>query len=214
MLLIEELGMQYANENSKYKRRFGLFECPDCISIVKTEMRLGNKEDAKCRSCSKKRHGDTKGKLHQVWVGMRQRCQNENNKSYKDYGGRGVLVCDEWNNSYEAFRDWALNNGYEEGLHIDKDIKSEELGINPHIYSADTCMWIKRSVNNQKTRKITSTNKSGYRGVSKDGKKWKAQISVYGKKKHLGMFNSAFEASLIYDSYIIENNLNHTRNHQ
>lgn len=58
--------------------------------------------------------------IHNKWLNMRQRCNNPNDSFYKDYGGRGIKVCNEWDTSFENFYEWALNNGYEEGLTIDR----------------------------------------------------------------------------------------------
>lgn len=70
------------------------------------------------------RHGYSKGKdghirLYQMWLGMRHRCDNPRNNCYKNYGGRGIRVCDEWQD-YPAFREWALAHDYKEGLSIDR----------------------------------------------------------------------------------------------
>lgn len=52
-------------------------------------------------------------RLYHIWKAMRKRCSNPNDRRFYRYGGRGISVCDEWQNSYEAFRDWALANGYD-----------------------------------------------------------------------------------------------------
>lgn len=58
-------------------------------------------------------HGHTKERLYRVWKGMKARCFIKSHKSYPRYGGRGITVCDEWNNDYLAFRTWAFANGYD-----------------------------------------------------------------------------------------------------
>lgn len=65
-------------------------------------------------------HGLSKHPLHDVWKAMKQRCYNSKNSHYEDYGGRGISICDEWRYDFKAFYDWALANGYEEGLSIDR----------------------------------------------------------------------------------------------
>ena len=65
-------------------------------------------------------HGLTNTKLYGVWRTMKSRCFNPNNKKYKNYGGRGLTVCDEWANDFMVFFTWATNNGYQEGLSIDR----------------------------------------------------------------------------------------------
>lgn len=57
-------------------------------------------------------HGGRYSKINYIWHNMKERCNNPSYRDYENYGGRGIAVCDEWNNSFECFRDWALNNGY------------------------------------------------------------------------------------------------------
>ena len=59
-------------------------------------------------------------RLHPVWRNMKGRCYNPKHCKYPIYGGRGITVCDEWRNSFQAFLDWAIANGYQEGLSIDR----------------------------------------------------------------------------------------------
>ena len=63
------------------------------------------------------KHGLQNTRLYHIWEAMKSRCNNLNNKKYKDYGGRGITVCDEWL-EFIPFRDCALNNGYTENLQI------------------------------------------------------------------------------------------------
>lgn len=58
-------------------------------------------------------HGGRHDRLYRVWMGMRERCNNPNHNRYRIYGGRGIKVCNEWND-YAAFREWAYSNGYDE----------------------------------------------------------------------------------------------------
>ena len=65
------------------------------------------------------KHGYTDAKIYQVWSSMKKRCYNPNNTYYKYYGARGIKVCDEWLDA-KTFCDWAMANGYKEGLSIDR----------------------------------------------------------------------------------------------
>lgn len=58
------------------------------------------------------KHHDSHQKLYFVWRSMRNRCLNEKNPRYKDWGGRGISVCEEWKFSYQAFKEWAYKSGY------------------------------------------------------------------------------------------------------
>ena len=73
-------------------------------------------------------------KLYKVWCGIKQRCFNPHSNRYKNYGGRGISICDEWKNSFETFCKWALENGYKEGLSIDR-IDHEK------NYEPSNCRW-------------------------------------------------------------------------
>ena len=85
--------------------------------------------------------------LYAVWKSMCHRCNSPKNIAYPRYGAIGIKVCDEWLQSFDAFADWALANGWEKGLHIDKDIKSKELGVYPPIYSPETCLIVTPRLN-------------------------------------------------------------------
>lgn len=58
-------------------------------------------------------HGKTGSRLYNVWNSMKQRCTNSNVKTFDHYGGKGITVCEEWMNSFEAFEEWALSHGYD-----------------------------------------------------------------------------------------------------
>ena len=85
--------------------------------------------------------------LLQRYMLILQRCYDPNIKSYAQYGDKGITVCDEWLNDFETFYKWAIANGYEKSLHLDKDQLCEEQGITPKVYSPTTCQFISPSDN-------------------------------------------------------------------
>lgn len=86
-------------------------------------------------------HNKSSHPLAYIWQAMKQRCYNPNHQEYSRYGGKGVTVCDEWVEDCGAFIDWALANGWEKGMHIDKDI-TVGYGASNKTYSPDTCIFI------------------------------------------------------------------------
>lgn len=78
------------------------------------------KDSASKTGTSNRKHGMSKTPLYKTWVSMKNRCSDKNNPAYPSYGGRGIAVCEEWSQSFPAFRMWAECNGYAPGLTLDR----------------------------------------------------------------------------------------------
>lgn len=214
LVLIQDLGMQYATEKSKSKKRFGIYKCY-CGKEFKTQITSVNSGNTKSCGCyniyqikkTKTTHGKSNHILIYILSDMKRRCNNPKHHQYHDYGGRGITICEEWKNDFMSFYNWAMSNGYEKGLSIDRI-------DNDKGYSPDNCRWTTRNIQARNTRRIIKANKSGYRGVSKSskGNKWIASIGINNKSKYIGIFETPLEAAKAYDRFVKDNNLEHTRN--
>jgi len=91
------------------------------------------------------RHGMRDSRLYNIWSKMRNRCNNPNNERYEDYGGRGITVCKEWNETFIYFWNWALANGYSDTLTLER--KDNNLGYNPK-----NCKWATYKEQNKNRR--------------------------------------------------------------
>ncbi len=206
IILLKDLGMQYATEFSKKKVRFGLYKCY-CGNEFKTQSHDVKNLKVKSCGCGKLiiTHGMGNHRLYDTWSNMKKRCCSKTFKDYKDYGGRGITICDEWMDIKVFIND--MYPTFEEGLTLDR--RDNNLG-----YSKDNCRWVSRSIQAKNTRKIRKNSTSNYRGVyfNKKNKTWHSSIMNNGCKFYFGSFNTAIEAAKAYDKFIIENSLIHTRN--
>ena len=141
------VGFSHVAEN-----RAAWWDCVcDCGNQCKVEgrkLRSGHKQSCRCflaesvaqRSAT---HGLSKTRLFIVWQHMKDRCYNQNHTHFKHYGGRGITVCEAWKDDFKAFYDWAMANGYRDGLTIDR------IDVDGH-YEPSNCQWITRSDNSRK----------------------------------------------------------------
>ena len=138
---------------------YWLCQC-DCgkLHVVRgVELTKGVIQSCGClaRELSAKRltkHGMYGSRIYVIWDAMKQRCQNPNHIHFDNYGGRGIVVCDEWL-QFEPFCEWAMNNGYSDELTIDR--------INPYgIYEPTNCRWLTLA-EQAKNKRLKKENSNG-----------------------------------------------------
>lgn len=185
------------------KRATWLCQC-DCgktVVVAGKQLRRGYTKSCGClsRDISTKtivsynyKHGGTHTKLFHVWCGMNSRCTNPNMINYKDYGARGIKVCDEWKD-FVKFRDWAEANGYSEELTIDR------IDFNGN-YEPSNCRWIpaKDQAANRRSSRLFTVD-----GETKCLSHWSMQVGL--GRSTLGKLiegKSQEEAQLLVEEYV------------
>lgn len=138
-------------------------------------------------------------KLYKKWQGIKDRCKND---KHKYYGKKGITVCNDWKN-FEPFMKWALTNGYDDNLTIDR------INTNGN-YEPTNCRFVNRSVQQQNRGKVKNT-KNKYIGIQENQYgKFRVSIFVSGKYVFRKTFDSEKKALEERNKFIIENNLKHT----
>ena len=133
-----------------------------------------------------KTHGQRQTRIYGIYTNMKSRCNNKNMSEYHCYGGRGIKVCEEWQKEPQAFIQWALNNGYKEGLSIDR------INVNGN-YEPDNCRWTDSETQclNQRIRK---DNKTGYKGIYYSKGVYRVQIRRNKERYYFGSYKTLPEA--------------------
>ena len=153
--------------------------------------RLRRHGDATGGGRSHELHGMNKSIEYTSWCKMKSRCNNLNDTNYSYYGGRGIKVCDEWENSFVAFYT-SLGKRPSIAYTLDRI-------DNNGNYEPNNCRWGTKSEQSFNTRK-RSDNKSGYKGVIWDRtrNKWRAEIRYNNNRYNLGRFNNIVDAVKAY----------------
>ena len=99
-------------------------DCGTTKNIIGANLMNGSTVSCGCKSKqvlreSREKHGKSNTRIYNIYICMKERCYNPNSPSYKNYGGRGIEVCEEWANNFEAFYEWSIENGYQDSLTID-----------------------------------------------------------------------------------------------
>ena len=150
-------------------------DCGNYTTVTGSELKTGGTKSCGCINKERMHgnkirltHGGTKTRLYGIWNSMKQRTENPKTISYEYYGGRGITVCDEWRDSFEAFRDWAQESGYRDDLTIDR------INVDGN-YDPGNCRWATRKEQMHNTRRCHYITVDG---VTKDLTQWAQTIGL------------------------------------
>lgn len=147
--VIEESTPKIRNDGHKVRQWKCQCSCGNVRYLSTQEIKTQKRKSCGCRHIEYSRkantvHGDSHKRLHNIWSGIRQRCYCETDYHYQWYGARGIKMDERWADDYCAFKEWALNSGYSEGLSIDR--------INNNGgYTPDNCRWVSQKVQSNNT---------------------------------------------------------------
>jgi hypothetical protein len=118
---------------------------------------------------SHRTHNLSDTRLYRIWGNIKSRCYNTNIRQYKDYGARGITVCNEWLNSFEVFYEWAMANGYSEELTIDR------IDVNGN-YEPSNCRWITMK---EQSKNRTDNHHLTHNGETKTIAEWSEITGIH-----------------------------------
>lgn len=129
-------------------------DCGNVVTVKGQSLTIGdtkscgcyNREVAKQKCINRSTHKKSHSRLYCIYYNMKNRCANPNHPRYKNYGARGITICEEWSKDFMTFYNWAMANGYKDNLSIDRI-------DNNSGYSPDNCRWVDVTVQNNNTRR-------------------------------------------------------------
>ena len=154
-----------------------LCDCGNIVLVRGNNLKSGAVQSCGClihEPAHNRTHGLSKDPIYQRWNQMKERCYNPSCKSYADYGGRGIKMCDEWKDSVVSFAEWAFANGYKRELTIERI-------DNDGDYCPSNCKWIKRSEQPRNRRLCYSIT---YNGKTKNLSDWCKELGLEYKRIH------------------------------
>ena len=131
-----------------------------------------------------------KSRLCRIYLHIKDRCYNPNCNSYKNYGARGITICDVWRTDFNSFKTWAISNGYSDALSIDRIDNNKG-------YSPDNCRWAtkKEQCNNRRSNHLLT-----YKGQTKSLAEWcrELKLNYWTTKSRINVFGWTVDKAFNY----------------
>lgn len=146
-------------------------QCGNITYVIARDLKNGNTKSCGClklKTSNEKYNYKNSKRLYTIYYGIKARCYKSTSPKYKDYGARGIIMCEEWLNSFESFCDWALSNGYSDNLSIDR------IDCNGN-YEPTNCRWTTSLIQGQNTR---STKLITYNGKTQPMSRWAKELNM------------------------------------
>ena len=143
-------------------------ECGNTTEVSSRRLISKNTKSCGCLRI-RKTHGLSDTRLYDIWIHTKQKCINPNSKNYQHYGGRGISVCKEWQEDFVNFYNWAMSNGYEDNLSLDRiDVDGN--------YEPNNCRWADdyTQTHNRRLDKLYT-----YNGKTLSARDWCKEIGFY-----------------------------------
>lgn len=154
-------------------------ECGRTVIVSGANLRNGHIKSCGCYRSEIARknatkHGLRQTRLYKIFHGMKKRCYTPTAINFSIYGGRGITICEEWLNDFQAFYDWAMSNGYADDLSIDR------IDVNGN-YEPSNCRWVsmKEQVNNRRANRFIT-----YNGETHTLSEWSNIVGINIKTLH------------------------------
>lgn len=141
--------ISFVGTKNKKARWLCKCDCGNIVEVYGVDLRGANTKSCGClrhQGRQSLHHNLIKTRIYGIWTGMKQRCYDINAKQYKDYGGRGITICDEWKNDFMTFYDWSIGNRYNDTLTIDRI-------NNDGSYCPENCRWTTHKKQMSNTRR-------------------------------------------------------------